>query len=656
MQNHKKMIDGKTVFALSTVSLLAVLIAAMTLSGCGQKAPEWKAVNDKVIADEGVSTRELTVETETNIVSNLPDGKVDVRAKLATAQLADGVMGNMYWGRGNMVNFVTMTANSEIPTQTLGSERIMVMLKGSVEHLVNGSWEPMLGEEPAYLYFFSTGYVGYRHCLYLEEGSEYGVRAGADGAEFIEFYAPIRTDYLELAGVELPSTIKPAAMTGKANFQSGKIFNYYDIQNTMLVPGAWSKIINGKGIQVSNIFMWPGIEFDYHNHPEEQLMTVLNGAIDEYILDGIQTMTVGDALFLPAQMVHGGKLSPQGANAIDVFYPPRADYSAKMESRRAAYHAIIPEGEKPVLVADGFKFTEGPTWMNGELYFSSMFFDIPAGTWKSDAKKSDLIAMKADGTFRYVVKGKMQTNGLMAKGNGNIVACDMAGHRVVEISPKGKIVKVLATKITSGDIDKGQRLDGPNDLVIDAKGGIYFSDPQFIFDEAKRDSKTLNYRKPNGEVICVIENAGNAEFQMINGVLLSPDGKTLYVCSTYHMEGKISEAENFVWAYDVNDDATVSNKRKFGELFVPISEWENGTKNTTADGMTIDSDGNLYVATDIGLQIFSPDGTFIGKLHTPTFPVSACFGGENNDTIYMTCWDKIYSIKTNKTGLVYPLQ
>ncbi len=641
---------------LIAVSMLAALVAAMSLfAGCGQKGPEWKAVNDQVIAEHGVKTRELSIDTETNIKSNIPDGKVVERNAQGNAEIATGVKGNMYWGRGNLVNVVTMAPNSEIPKQTLSSERIMVMTKGSVEHLVNGSWEKMLGEEPAYLYFFSTGYVGYRHCLYLQEGAEYGVRAGADGAEFIEFYAPIREDYVKLAGGTLPSNVKPAAMTGKPNFEAGKIFNFYDIQWTMLVPGAWSRIINGRGVQVSNIFMWPGIEFGYHNHPEEQLMTVLNGSIDEWILDTIQPMDVGKALFLPAQMVHGGKLSPQGCNAIDVFYPPRDDYSAKMEDRRAKFHAIIPKGEEPKLVADGFKFTEGPTWLNGELIFSSMFFDIPAGTWKSDPKKSDMIALKPDGTWRHVFKGKMQTNGLMTKGNGNIVACDMAGHRVIEVSPKGRIVKTLATKITSGDVHKGLRIDGPNDLVIDAKGGIYFTDPQFIFDEAKRPSKTLNYIKPNGDVICVLENPGNKEFQMTNGVLLSPDGKTLYLCSTYHLEGKLSEAENFIYAFDVNEDGTLSNKRRFCELFLPISEWENGTRSSCADGMTIDAKGNLYVCTAVGLQIFSPDGEYIGNIHTPTFPVSACFGGENFDTIYMTCWDKVYSIKTNVKGLVYPL-
>jgi gluconolactonase len=489
----------------------------------------------------------------------------------------------------------------------------------------------MVCDEVAPAYYFSTGFVGRKDCLYLEEGAENAVQAGPDGARFVEFYCPVRTDYIEKTGASVPGRVTPAAMNGTPNFPANQVFNYYDIQYTMLVPGAWARIINGKGVQISNIFMAPDIEFAYHNHPEEQLMTVLRGSINEYILDGTHTMTAGDVLFLPAQMVHGAMLTPEACHAIDVFYPVREDYTEAMEARRAAFHRIIPPGEEPVLLAEGFKFTEGPVWMDGTLYFSSMFFDIPAGTWQSDPKQSDLIAMQPDGSWEYVLEGRMQTNGLMAKGNGNLVAMDMAGHRVIELSPTGRVVQVLATHLSDGT-----RLDGPNDLVIDAKGGIYFTDPQFIFDEPARPGKTVNYITPDGEVIEIIPPG---EFGMANGVLLSPDGKTLYVNNTYHDEGRLSEVENWLVAYDVGEDGMISNKRKFAELFLPPSEYDLGTRSSCADGMTIDELGNIYVATAIGLQIFNSQGEYIGNIHTPVFPVSCCFGGENFDTIYMTCWD-----------------
>ncbi|MFC1561064.1 SMP-30/gluconolactonase/LRE family protein [Candidatus Latescibacterota bacterium] len=629
------------------VFITIVTVVFLSFSGC-EKGPEWKAVNDQLIKEHTISQRELDVETATGITSNLADGNVTDMNTFPEVEFAPGVRGRISWGRGNLINFMTMEPNSEIPREILSSERIMIMLRGSVEQLVNGSFVKMECTDVQPAYYFSTGVVGTKDCLYLEEGAENAVKAGPEGAKFAEFYAPIRLDYVEKTGAPVPSNVTPAAMIGIPNFPPNRVFNYYDIQFTELVPGAWTQIINGKGVQVSNLFMAPNIEFDYHNHPEEQIMVVLRGSINEYILDGTQKMVTNSVLFLPAQMVHGGQLPPEAAHVIDVFYPPRVDYTQKMEARRAEFHKIIPRGEKPILLAEGFKFTEGPAWMDGTLYFSSMFFDIPAGTWESDPKRSDLIGMKPDGSWKYVLRGKMQTNGLMPKGNGNLVAMDMAGHRIIELAPNGRVVKVLATHLSDGT-----RLDGPNDLVIDAKGGIYFTDPQFIFDEAKRPGKTVNYMTPDGEVIEIIPPG---EIGMGNGVLLSPDGKTLYVNNTYHDANRMSDVENWVLAYDVAEDGSISNKRKFAELFLPPSEYDLGTRSSCADGMTIDELGNIYVATDIGLQIFNPQGEFIGNVHTPTFPVSCCFGGDNFDTIYMTCWDKIYAIKTNVKGLVYPLQ
>ncbi len=636
----------KNLYVLSVFTAI-VTILLFSLYGCA-KGPEWKAVNDQLIKEQNIQVRELAYDVETGIVSNLLDGAVSNRSNMTNVEFAPGVTGQMYWGRGNLVNFMTMEPNSEIPQETLTSERIMIMMEGSVEQLINGSYGKMVcvNLEPAY--YFSTGFIGSKDCLYLEAGAGNAVKAGPEGAKFVEFYNPVRIDYIQKTGSQVPVEVKAPILNATPSISPNEIFNLYDVQRTELSPGAWTQLVNGKGVQISNLFMAPEIEFAYHNHPEEQLMTVLRGSINEYILDGKVNMTEGTLLFLPAQMIHGGMIGDKACNVIDVFYPVRDDYNQKFSARLDAYHSIIPNGEKPVLLAEGLKFTEGPVWMDGTYYFSNMSMDIPSGTWQSDPKKSDLIAMKPDGSWKYVLHSQMLTNGLKAKGNGNLVACDMAGHRIIEVSPTGRIVNVLATRLSNGT-----RLDGPNDLVIDAKGGIYFTDPQFIFDKPARPGKTVNYIRPDGEVIEIIPPG---EIGMANGILLSPDGKILYVNNTYHDATRMSDVENWVVAYDVNDDGTVSNKRKFAQLFLPSSEYDLGTRSSCADGMTIDANGNIYVATNIGLQIFNPKGEFIGIINIPTFPVSVCFGGENFDTLFMTCWDKIYTIKTNVKGLVYPLK
>ncbi|GAJ18316.1 unnamed protein product, partial [marine sediment metagenome] len=123
------------------------------------------------------------------------------------------------------------------------------------------------------------------------------------------------------------------------------------------------------------------------------------------------------------------------------------------------------------------------------------------------------------------------------------------------------------------------------------------------------------------------------------GILLSPDGKTLYVNNTYDDEewwNVDSDKDNFVWAYDVNENGTVSNGRKFAELYMTPEVLNRKGKTSGADGMTIDELGNIYVATYMGLQIFNKKGEFIGIINLPVFPVSCCFGDEDMKTIYAT--------------------
>ncbi len=326
-------------------------------------------------------------------------------------------------------------------------------------------------------------------------------------------------------------------------------------------------------------------------------------------------------------MVHSAHLGDVGADQLDVFWPVRPDYVERADKQRALYEQVIAPGVAPRKLADGFTFTEGPTWLKGTLYFSDMFFQNPAaGDWTGSPARSRLIAMTPDGKSRVLARG-MQTNGTIAAANGNLLVCDMFGHRVIEVDPAtGRVVRVVLDKVD------GKRIDGPNDLVMDAKGGLYVTDPQFTPDAQKsQPGKQVYYVAPDGTAKVVI---GPGEFAMPNGVELSPDGKTLYVDNTWAQPG-----ENFVWAYDVAADGSLSNKRQFAMLSLtpevlgaakPVDRFDSG-----ADGTAVDTDGRLYVATRSGVQIFLPDGTQAGTIGLPQYPVSLTFGGPDNDVLYM---------------------
>lgn len=633
---------------------LAILTFLWSFSSCSRKS-DWQIKSEKIIKERNIKGRIRKDIPKSRLASNLEAGVVTNIKKLPVVEIAPGARAKLYWGKGNLVSWMTLEPGAEIPKEeTLPSERIMVVIKGSVEQLINGNFVTMRAlkrEEPD----GTHGGTPKNEFVFLEKGAENALRAGNEGAEVLEVYWPVRLDYLRKAGASgLPSSIPSGNFPLKPSVEPNKIYDLHDLQFTELAPGANSRLIWGRGAQLSFLSMKPDSNFELHIHPEEQLMIVLRGWIDENILDGIARMEEGGILLLPANMVHGGKIGAFGCDVLDVFWPPRPDYAEKMTKKLAAFQAIIPEEARVELVVDGAKqgpgltFTEGPKWLKGKLYFSNMYFDQK---WNGDPRKSAVVEMAPDRSYRYISYGKMQTNGIFPLRNGNLAVCDMFGHRVLEMTTQGKVVKVLASTY------EGKPIDGPNDLVVDAKGGIYFTDPQFTPDIKKsQPGRCVYYLTPEGKVLRVIET--NA-FAMPNGVLLSPDGRTLYVNNTYDDEqwwNVNSDKDNFIWAYDVNEDGTLAHGRKFAELFITPEVLDRKGKSTSADGMTIDELGNIYVATYIGLQIFSPKGEFIGIVNFPVFPVSCCFGDEDLKTIYATCYNKIYKIRTKVKGLEYPLK
>jgi gluconolactonase len=633
---------------IPAASLLLAAALAFSSAGCRGRAA-WEAKNDTLIKEHALQGRVRDDIPKSGLVPNLEPGAVFNFEKLPETQIARGVTARLYWGRGVLVGWLWLEPGAEIQRETLPAERIMVVVMGSVTQLLGDASVTMIARDrqPADGIHGGTPRNDF---VYLEKGAPNGLKAGPAGAWILEVYSPPRLDYLQKAGAaKIPSSLPEPAFPLKPSVEPGKIHDLNDIQFTELSPGANSRLVTGRGAQLSILRMNPGSVFDLHIHPEEQLMAVTRGSIDERIMDGTTTMKKGDLLLLPGNMVHGGANGPLGCDVIDIFWPPRPDYAEKMAARLAGFHAVIPEDAAVELVADGSKtaprltFTEGPSWLGGKLYFSSMGFDQ---NWNGDVKKSALIEIAPDGSLRAVSAGRMLTNGTKPLANGNLAVCDMFGHRIVEVTVQGKVARTIADRYN------GKPIDGPNDLVYDAKGGLYFSDPQFTADLVKNQpGKCVYYLGPTGTLTRVIEPG---TYGMPNGLVLSPDGKTLYINNTFDDPGRDTNKDNFIWAYDVREDGTLANERKFAELYLTTDILDAGTKSTSADGMTIDEAGNLYVCTYAGLQIFNAKGEFVGIVNFPVFPVNCCFGGPDLKTLYVVAYDKVYKIRTKVRGLEYP--
>lgn len=629
--------------------ILTVLAFTKCTSSSGAAAG-WEKKNKELIAQHKLTERPLPALPATSVNTNLEPAQVTGLTKLDSVALYPGISAKMFWGTGVMVSTLQLAPNATIREETLPADRLLFVLEGTINQSVDGSPAAMTARKREAPDGRHSG-TPKMDFVYLEKGTRSAVTAGASGAKLLEVYSPFRLDYLQKAGVQnLPAQVADIKAALAPNIEPRKVYDLYDIQLTPLATGAASRLVSAKNVQLSFISMDPNSVFPHHIHPEEQMMLVLRGACNEILLDGEQAMKAGDVVRIPANMVHGARIGELGCDALDIFWPARADYLQKEKTGKTAFNAIIPQNAKLELVVDGKKtkpeltFTEGPKWMGGKVYFSNMYFDENFG---ANPKRSSLVALDPDGSYRNISEGKMQTNGLYPYKNGNLLVCDMMGHRVVEMTTKGEVVRVVADKF------EGRPIDGPNDVITDAKGGFYFTDPQFTMEAEKfQPGRAVYYVSPGGKITRITKPN---EFAMPNGIVLSPDGKTLFINNCYDDESWYpvkSDKDNFIWAYDVQANGTISNGRKFAQLVLPETVLDRKGKSSSADGMAIDKLGNLYVATYCGVQIFNEKGAYVGMINLPSFPVSLCFGDSDMKTLFIVSYSKVYKIRTNMQGFV----
>lgn len=260
----------------------------------------------------------------------------------------------------------------------------------------------------------------------------------------------------------------------------------------------------------------------------------------------------------------------------------------------------------------GFAFTEGPAAdESGNLYFT----DIP---------NNRIHRRDARGTLSVFVEPSGHCNGLMVDGDF-LLACEMDGQ-LKKIHLQTKKETALASTYD------GKRFNAPNDLVVDTTGGIYFTDPRFRApDPWPQGVEAVYYRDADGNVTRLIDDR-NAP----NGVILSPDQKTLYV---------IPSMEERMWAYPVVSPGRVGQGKVFCRLTQPA-----GRSGRGGDGLTIDTNGNLYITSATGVQIFDPSGQQLGTIAFPEQPSNVTFGGEGRHTLFVTARTSLYAVETKATG------
>ena len=262
--------------------------------------------------------------------------------------------------------------------------------------------------------------------------------------------------------------------------------------------------------------------------------------------------------------------------------------------------------------------------------------------WKYDPRTGETVVFRSPSGMSNGIKFDAEGRLVVAEG------ADFGGRRVTRTD-----MKTGKSEIIAGLYD-GMPFNAPNDIAIDEKGRIYFSDPRYLGHEPIYQPVMGVYRiDTDGSIHRVITDAGKP-----NGVAISPDQKTLYVVC--HDNGtfenvalppnmKPHKGRMALLAYDLDE----KENPKFREELVNYAP-EDGP-----DGLTVDVEGNLYVAardkTHPGIAIYSPTGEERAYIPTESLPTNVGFGrGKKSSTLYVTAGGSLYRIKVMKKGYQLP--
>jgi gluconolactonase len=283
---------------------------------------------------------------------------------------------------------------------------------------------------------------------------------------------------------------------------------------------------------------------------------------------------------------------------------------------------VVAAGTRIELIKEGFTGTEGPvTLPDGSLIFT-------------ETQANRITRIAEDGSTSVFVEGSNGSNGLGFTPNGDLYAVQVLKPRVGIVFPDPK-VRTLA------DNHEGKPFGRPNDLVVDKQGNVYFTDsganpaPATAAQASQaapakppvETAKPAVYRiSRQGELKRLV-----ADIERPNGIQLSPDEKVLYVANTL--------GEHLL-AYDIQPDGSVGPRRNFARL----DGWRKTDTggSSGADGLAIDDAGRVYVASNVGIQVFSAKGEPLGTITLPKQPQNLAFAGEDKKTLYVVGRGAVY--------------
>ena len=291
----------------------------------------------------------------------------------------------------------------------------------------------------------------------------------------------------------------------------------------------------------------------------------------------------------------------------------------------------IVESTEAERLATGFVFTEGPLWH-------------PDGSWLFVDVRANLIYQLSPGGQPEIIRERSGgSNGMTFDLQGRRLICEGDNRQVTRLEPDGSYTP-LAQALGE------RRLNRPNDLVTRSDGSIYFTDPAGRLTQAERelDFSGVHRIAPDGTV----SNA-TSDTEYPNGLAFSPDERVLYVAITRRDDGCIAEKERgevcthqFIRAFDVAPDGTLSNNRIFAEMF--------SASDGVPDGMKVDVEGRIYCTGSEGCWVFDASGNHLGIIRLPEIPANCAWGGPDNRTMLFTARTSVYTMRMKTPGTRIP--
>lgn len=305
-------------------------------------------------------------------------------------------------------------------------------------------------------------------------------------------------------------------------------------------------------------------------------------------------------------------------------------------SVEAMQAGILPADALPEDLGGAFGWSEGPVWIeDGYLLFT----DVPGNTiWKFSDQDGLSVWMQPSGADPVAdYTSSPGANGLLAYKNGTILAPDH-GNRALYVLDLDTQKKTLLA-----DQYEGQRFNSPNDVVVHSSGTMFFTDPPYgLKDQDGSSAKEIGFNgvyalQSDGSITLIDDRLTRP-----NGIVLSPDGATLYVSNSDPADAKYM-------TYPIESDGSVGEGRLFLDVTALLAEEGFGNP----DGMAVAKDGTIFATGPGGVLVLSPDADILGTIRTGKPVANVAFGDANGRTLYMTSQDRLTRIQTLKTGLEF---